>query len=89
MLSGRLTRVRITDPPTQCLLGTNRIQFLGHQTEGDMISLSGDNPGKVWKQVQWNEAQERAYSLPKDYLLQEPVLNLPDKIVHSDAFELE
>ena len=30
------------------------------------------------EQVQWNEAQERAYSLHKEYLLQEPVLKLPD-----------
>ena len=30
------------------------------------------------EQVQWNEAQERAYSLLKDYLLHEPVLKLPD-----------
>ena len=29
-------------------------------------------------QVQWNEAQECAYSLLKEYLLQEPVLKLPD-----------
>ena len=29
-------------------------------------------------QVQWNEAQERAFSLLKEYLLQEPVLKLPD-----------
>ena len=29
------------------------------------------------EQVQWNEAQERAYSLLKEYLLQEPVLKLP------------
>ena len=27
--------------------------------------------------IQWNEAQERAYSLLKEYLLQEPVLKLP------------
>ena len=30
------------------------------------------------EQVQWNEAQERAYSLLKEYLLQKPVLKLPD-----------
>ena len=28
--------------------------------------------------IQWREAQERAYSLLKEYLLQEPVLKLPD-----------
>ena len=30
------------------------------------------------EQVQWNEAQERAHSMLKEYLLQEPVLKLPD-----------
>ena len=30
------------------------------------------------EQVQWNEAQEPAYSLLKEYLLQEPVSKLPD-----------
>ena len=28
--------------------------------------------------IQWSKAQERAYSLLKEYLLQEPVLKLPD-----------
>ena len=32
------------------------------------------------EQVQWNEAQERAYSLLKEYLLQKPILKLPDLI---------
>ena len=30
------------------------------------------------EQVRWNEAQEPAYSLLMEYLLQEPVLKLPD-----------
>ena len=30
--------------------------------------------------VQWNEPQERAYPLLMEYLLQEPVLKLPDLI---------
>ena len=30
------------------------------------------------EQIQWNEAQEHAYSLLKEYLLPEPVLKLPD-----------
>ena len=30
------------------------------------------------EQVQWKAAQERAYSLLKEYLIQEPVLKLPD-----------
>ena len=28
--------------------------------------------------IQWSEAQERAYSLLKEYLLQQPALKLPD-----------
>ena len=39
--------------------------------------LSDLKKGKS-EQVQWNEAQERAFSLPKEYLLQEPVQKLPD-----------
>ena len=30
------------------------------------------------EKVQWNEAQERTNSLLKEYMLQEPVLKLPD-----------
>ena len=32
------------------------------------------------KQVQWNEALESTYSLIKEYLLQKPVLKLPDLV---------
>ena len=39
--------------------------------------LSDLKKGKS-EQVQWNEAQEHAYSLLKEYLLQEPVLKLLD-----------
>ena len=121
-LFGRLRKARITARPTKCLLGANRMEFLGHQIGGDVITPSKDNLEKVLKtpcpttkkqvrsflglvsyyrdhnptfaeisvplsdllkkemseQVQWNEAQERAYSLLKEYLLQEPVLKLPD-----------
>ena len=44
------------------------------------ISAPLSDPLKKGKseQVQWNEAQEGAYSLFKEYLLQEPVLKLPD-----------
>ena len=112
-LFGRLRRARITARPTKCLLGANRMEFLGHQIGGDVITPSSDNLKKVRKtprpttkrqvrsflglvgyyrdhnpafaeisaplsdllkkgkseQVQWNEAQERAYSLLKEYLL--------------------
>ena len=54
--------------------------------------LSGLLKKRKSEQVQWNEAQERAYSLLKDYLLQEPVLKLPDLIkpfvVRTDASEV-
>ena len=100
----------ITVRPKKCLLGANRMQFLGHQTRGDVITPSISNLEKVQKtphlatkkqvgsflglvgyyrdhisafakisvplsdllkngkseQTQWNEAQERAYSLLKD-----------------------
>ena len=120
-LFGRLRRARITARPTKCLLGANRMEFLGHQIGGDVITPSSDNLEKVQKtprpttkrqvrsflglvvynrdhipafteisaslsnllkgksdQVQWNEARERAYSLLKEYLLQEPVLTLSE-----------
>ena len=98
-LFGRLRRARITAQTTKCLLGANRIEFLGHQIGGDVIIPSSDNLEKVRKtpcptinkchcptllkkgkseQVKLNEAQEHAYSLIKEYLLQEPVLKLPD-----------
>ena len=121
-LFGRLRKARITARPTQCLLGASRMEFLGHQVGGDVITPSRDNLEKVRntpcpttkKQVRsflgligyyrdhipafteisapltdllkkgkaehilWSEAQERAYSLLKEYLLQEPVLKLPD-----------
>ena len=120
-LFGRLSRARITARPTKCLLGANRMEFLGHLIGGNVMTLSSDNREKVWKtprlntkkqvrsflrlvgynrdhipafadisappsdhlnkgkseEVQWNEAQERAYSLLKEYLLQESALKLP------------
>ena len=40
--------------------------------------------------IQWSKVQERAYSLLKEYLLQEPVLKLPDLsklfVLRTDAF---
>ena len=121
-LFGRLRKARITARPTNCLLGASRMEFLGHQVGGDVITPSRDNLEKVQntprpttkkqvrsflglvgyyrdhipafaeisapltdllkkgkaEHIQWNEAKERAYSLLKEYLLQEPVLKLPD-----------
>ena len=121
-LFGRLRKAKITARPTKCLVGPNRMEFLGHKVECDVIAMSRDNLEKVqntsrpttkkqvrsflglvgyyrdhipafaeisapltdllkkWKaeHIQWSKAQERAYSLLKEYLLQEPVLKLPD-----------
>ena len=117
-------KARITARPTKCLQGASRMEFLGHQVGGDVITLSCDNLEKVRntlrpttkkqvsliglmgligyyrdhipafaeistpltdllkkgkaEHIQWSEAQKRAYSLLKEYLLQEPVLKLPD-----------
>ena len=46
---GRLRRARITAQPTKSLLGANRMEFLGHQIGGDVITPSSDNIEKVWK----------------------------------------
>ena len=48
-LFGRLRRVRITARPTTCLLGANRMEFLGHQIGGNVITQSSDNLEKVRK----------------------------------------
>ena len=121
-LFSRLRKARITARPTKCLLGASRMEFLGHQVGGDIITPSRDNLEKVRntprpttkkqvrsflglvgyyrdhipafaeisapltdllkkgkaEHIQWREAQERAYSLLKEYLLQEPVLKLPN-----------
>ena len=54
------------------------------------ISAPLSKKGKS-EQVQWNEAQEHAYSLLKEYLLQEPVSKLPDLmkpfVLRTDASE--
>ena len=46
-LSGRLRKARITARPTKCLLGASRMEFLGHQVGGDVITPSRDNLDKV------------------------------------------
>ena len=38
-LFGRLRKARITARPTKCLLGASRMEFLGHQVGGDVITL--------------------------------------------------
>ena len=37
-LFGRLRRARITVRPTKCSLGANRMEFLGHQIGGDVVT---------------------------------------------------
>ena len=44
-----LRRARSTARPTKCLLGANRMEFLGHQIGGDVITPSSDNLEKVEK----------------------------------------
>ena len=46
-LFGRLRKARITARPTKCLLGASRMEFLGHQVRGDVITPSHDNLEKV------------------------------------------
>ena len=38
-LFGRLRKAKITARPTKCLLEASRMEFLGHQVGGDIISL--------------------------------------------------
>ena len=42
---GAMIRAR----PTKCLLGAKKMDFLGHQIGGDVITPSGDNLKKVRK----------------------------------------
>ena len=48
-LFGRLRRARISARPTKCMLGANRMEFLGHQIGGNVITPSSDNLEKVRK----------------------------------------
>ena len=91
-LFGRLRKARITTRPTKYLLGASRMEFLVRSFLG-LVGYYRDHipafteisapltdllkKGKA-EHIQWSEAQERVYSLLKEYLLQEPVLKLPD-----------
>ena len=44
---GRLRKTRITARPMKCLLGASRMEFLGHQVVGEVITPSHDNLEKV------------------------------------------
>ena len=46
-LFGRLRKARITARPTKCLLGASRMEFLGHQVGGDVITPSRGNLEEV------------------------------------------
>ena len=48
-LFGRLRRATITARPTKCLLGANRMEFLGHQIGGDVTTRSSYNLEKARK----------------------------------------
>ena len=45
----RLRRAMVTARPTKCLLGANRMEFLGHRIGGDVTTPSSDNLEKVRK----------------------------------------
>ena len=79
--SDNLEKVRKTSRPTtkkqvRSFLGCYR----DHIPAFAEISAPLSDLLKKGKSDQYNEAQERAYSLLKEYLLQEPVLKLPDLI---------
>ena len=79
-LFGRLRKARITARPTKCLLEASRMEFLGHQVGGDIITPSRDylEKGTKYSAPDNQETSEKfLYSLLKEYLLQEPVLKLP------------
>ena len=46
-LFDRLRRARNTAQPTKCLIGADRMEFLGQQFGGDMITPSHDNLKKL------------------------------------------
>ena len=48
-LFGRLRRARAKVQPTTCFLGADRMEFLGHQIGGDVITPRRDNLWKVRK----------------------------------------
>ena len=75
-LFGRLRRARITARPTKCLLGANRMEFLGHQIGGDVITSSSEKLEQVWKTPRLTK-QEASEILPRiSWLLQRPHLSL-------------
>ena len=57
-LFGRLRKARITARPTKCLLGASRMEFLGHQVGGDVITPSCDNLGPKYSMPDYQEASE-------------------------------
>ena len=46
-LFGRVRKAQITSQPTKCLLGASRMEFLGHQVGGDIITPSRDDLEKI------------------------------------------
>ena len=82
--SDNLEKVRKTPPPTTKKQVRSFLGLVGYHRDHIPAFAKISAPlsdllkkGKS-EQVQCNEAQERAYSLLKEYLLQEPVLKLPD-----------
>ena len=46
-LSGRLRKAKIKAGPTKCLLGASRMELLGHQVGGNVITPRCDNVEKL------------------------------------------
>ena len=65
-LFGRLREARITARPTECLLGANRMEFLGHQIGGDVITPSNDNIEKIRKTPRPTTKKQVRYYLGLD-----------------------
>ena len=62
-LFGNLRRARIAARPMKCLLGANRMEFLGNQIGGDVMAPSSDNLEKVWKTQEASEILPRISGL--------------------------
>ena len=89
-LFGRLRKAKITARYTKCLLGDSKKQvrsffgLVGYYRDHipayrDHIPAFTEISAPLTDlKKKWSKAQERAYSLLKEYLLQEPVLKLPD-----------
>ena len=63
-LFSRLRKANITARPTKCLLGANRMEFLGHQVRVDVITPSHDN---LYSMPDYQEASEISVGFYRDH----------------------